>query len=432
MRKEVPFLGHIITPEGIKSNSDKIEAIIKYPIPKTQTEVRTYLGLTDFYRKFIKNYAKISKPLSDTLTKKKTKLDYKNEKFIKAFNKLKELITNAPVLRYPDFDKVFHITSDASNTAVGAVLSQEQHPISNFSRTLNSAEQNYSTIEKELLGIVEACRYFRPYVYGRKFIIETDHKPLTWLWSLKTLNTRLIRWRLKLEEYNYEIKYKKGCENKEADALSRIEINNQEEEEDSLSMLPQASDITPLTNQELAQMFEDEDDATIHTAVENPVFSLPVSDKNIHAFNYSIIIKKGNDYQVKTTKDKLKIQYMIKIIKNDAEAQLLKFFNENVKPNKQYGIYFETEELELIAYRILKENFNEKLKLVKTNTYTTVINRTNFLKELERYHNKTHNGIRETLAHFKKILYMPNMERMIQNYINQCEICLEHKYERRP
>ena len=225
----MPFLGHIITPEVIKPNPHKIEAIIKYPLPKTQTEVRTYLGLTGFYRKFIENYAKISKPLSDT--HEKTKVDYKNRKFIKAFNKLKELITNAPVLRYPDFDKVFHITSDASNTAIGAVLSQEQHPISNFSRTLNSAKEIYSTIEKELLGIVEACRYFRP--YGRKFIIETNHKPLTWLWSLKTPNMRLIRWRLKLEEYNYKIKYKKGCENIVADALSRIEINNQEEEEDS-------------------------------------------------------------------------------------------------------------------------------------------------------------------------------------------------------
>ena len=81
-------------------------------------------------------------------------------------NKLKELITNAPVSRYQDFDRVFHITSDASNTAIGAVLSQEQHPISNFSRTLNSAEQNYSTIEKELLEIIKAYRYFRPYVYG--------------------------------------------------------------------------------------------------------------------------------------------------------------------------------------------------------------------------------------------------------------------------
>ena len=104
---------------------------------------------------------------------------------------------------------------------------------------------------------------------------------------------------MKLVEYNYEIKYKKGCENKVANALSRIEINNQEEEEDSLSIVPQASDIAPLANQELTQSSEHEEDATIHTAEQNPVFSLPVSDKNIHAFNYSIIVKKGNDYQVK-------------------------------------------------------------------------------------------------------------------------------------
>ena len=102
-------------------------------------------------------------------------------------------------------------------------------------------------------------------------------------------------------------------------------------------------------------MLEDDDDTTIHTVEENPVFSLPGSDKNIHAFNDSIIIKKRNDYQVKTTEEKLKIQYMIKINKNDAEAQLPKFFNENVKPNKQYGINFESDELEMIAYRILKK-----------------------------------------------------------------------------
>ena len=177
-----------------------------------------------------------------------------------------------------------------------------------------------------------------------------------------------------------------NSENKVTDALSRIEINNQEEEkEDSLSMLPQASDINPLNNQELTQTSKDEVDATIHTAEQNPVFSLPLSDKNIDAFNCSIIVKKGNDYQVKTTKDKLKIQYLIQINTNNAEAQLLKFLNENVKPNKQYGIYLETEELETIAYRILKEHFNGKLKFVKTNTYTTVINRNNLLKELERY-----------------------------------------------
>ena len=433
LRKEVPFLGHVITPDGIKPNPDKINAIIKYPLPKTQKEIKSFLGLTGYYRKFIKDFAKITKPFTRVL-KKGEKVDYENEEYIEAFNKCKELITNAPILQYPDFEKQFRITSDSSNVAIGAVLSQNDHPISYFSRTLNSAEQNYSTIEKELLAVVEACRHFRPYVYGRKFIIETDHKPLTWLWSLKTPNSRLIRWRIKLEEYDYEVKYKKGCENNVADALSRIEIHNHEDEDvdedDLLSLLPQVSDDNLLTEHEISEILDD--DMTVHTAEEDPIFSLPITEKNIHPFNYSIIIKEGRDYEVKSLKDKLKIQFIVKIDKNNAEIQLLKFFKENIKTDKQYGIYFSSEELEKISYEILKKHFNEKLKIIKTNVYTTTVSRNKFMKELEKYHNQNHNGIHETIAHFKRKLYTLNMERIIQNYINQCEICLEHKYERKP
>ena len=106
-------------------------------------------------------------------------------------------------------------------------------------------------------------------------------------------------------------------------------------------------------------IFED-DLATNHTGKENPVFSLLITDKNIHTFNYSIIVKKGRDYDVKIIKDKLKVQYIIKIYKQDAVTQLLKFFNENIKPVKQYGIYFMNKELEILSYRILKDHFNEK------------------------------------------------------------------------
>ena len=124
----------------------------------------------------------------------------------------------------------------------------------------------------------------------------------------------------------------------------------------------------------------DDDMATVHTADEKPAFSLPITDKNIHAFNYSIIIKGGNDYNLKIIKDKLKVQYTVKINKSNAETHLLKFFKENVKPDKQYGIHFTTEELEIITYRILKDHFNEKLKLTKTTTYTPTIDTNNFMK----------------------------------------------------
>ncbi|KAL7297542.1 hypothetical protein TKK_0009902 [Trichogramma kaykai] len=330
LRKEVPFLGHIITSDGIKPNPEKIKAIVEYPIPKTQKEIKAFLGLSGYYRKCIKDYAKITKPLTNALRKGEA-INIKETNYIEAFNKCKELITNAPILQYPDFDKKFHITSDASNVAVGAVLSQEGHPISFFSRTLNSAEQNYSTIEKELLAIVEACRHFRSYVYGRKFVIEKDHKPLTWLWSLKTPNSKLIRWRIKLEEYDYEVKYRKGCENHVADGLSRVEINALEsdnDEDDLVSMIPQNSENEQHSNESCA------DDETMHTSEENPSFTLPITDKNIHAFTHSIIIKDGRDYDLKIIKDKVKRQVIVKINKFNSEAHLIKFFNENLESDR--------------------------------------------------------------------------------------------------
>jgi len=129
-------------------------------------------------------------------------------------------------LRYPDYTRKFILTTDASNECVGAILSQgeigKDHLIAFASRSLNKAVRNYSTTEKELLAIVWGVRYFRPYLYGTKFTIVTDHKPLTWIVSVKDPGSRLLRWRIKLEEYQYEIVFKKGVTNTNADALSRI------------------------------------------------------------------------------------------------------------------------------------------------------------------------------------------------------------------
>ncbi|OXU23333.1 hypothetical protein TSAR_006982, partial [Trichomalopsis sarcophagae] len=135
---------------------------------------------------------------------------------------------------------------------------------------------------------------------------------------------------------------------------------------------------------------------TAHTAVEDPYYS-----------------QIRRDCDVKINKDKLKIQYMVKINKDESETQLLKFINENIKPDKQYGIYFINDDLEMIAYRVLLKHFNEKLKLIKTNTYTPVIDKNNFLKKLEEYHIKTYNGIQETIAYFKREMYTLNMDRLV-------------------
>jgi hypothetical protein len=223
LRKEVEFLGHVVTQDGIKPNSKKIEAIQKFPVPKTQREIKSFLGLLGYYRRFIKNFAKITKPLTQCL-KKNEKVAHTKE-FLESVALCKNILTTEPVLAYPDFEKPFEVTTDASNYAIGAILSQDNHPLCYASRTLNPAEVNYSTIEKELLAIVWSCKYFRPYLFGRKFTILTDHKPLQWLFSLKEPNSRLVRWRLKLEEFDYVIQYKKGKNNQAADALSRNPVD---------------------------------------------------------------------------------------------------------------------------------------------------------------------------------------------------------------
>ena len=139
---------------------------------------------------------------------------------------MKNILYKEPVLQYPDFS--FVVTMDASGTVLGAILSQgpigKDRPISYASRVLNDAEKNYSTIEKELLAIVYAVGHFRPYLYGNKFILVTDHKPLTWLHKAKDPTSRLARWKIKLAEYDYEIIYKAGKTNVNADALSRNPI----------------------------------------------------------------------------------------------------------------------------------------------------------------------------------------------------------------
>lgn len=177
-----------------------------------------------YYRRFVPKFSQLASPLHKLL-KKDAKYEWTDEQE-RAFQTLKQKLISPPILRYPDYSRGFILTTDASNEGLGAVLSQgeigKDLPVAFASRTLNKAERNYSTTEKELLAIVWGMRYFRPYLFGRKFVVVTVHKPLTWIMSVKDPGSRLLRWRIKLEEYDYDIVYKKGGQNTNADALSRV------------------------------------------------------------------------------------------------------------------------------------------------------------------------------------------------------------------
>jgi hypothetical protein len=198
LRKEVCYLGHVIGHTGVRPDDKRIEAVKHFPEPKTTQELKGFLGLTGYYRRFIPNFSKIAKPLTELL-KKHTPYTW-SERTERAFVTLKNLLISEPILQYPDFTRPFVLTTDASNDAIGAILSQgpigKDLPIAFASRTLNTAERNYPTVEKEFLSIFWGCKYFQQYLYGRKFTVMIDHRPLTWIFSLKDPSSRLLRWRL--------------------------------------------------------------------------------------------------------------------------------------------------------------------------------------------------------------------------------------------
>ncbi|KAL2243765.1 UNVERIFIED_CONTAM: Transposon Ty3-G Gag-Pol polyprotein [Sesamum indicum] len=209
---------------GIEVDKSKIDVIKSLPYPASVREIRFFLGHAGFYRRFIKDFSKIAQPLCALLQKDVTFAF--DDKCMKAFDKLKDSLTSAPVIRPPDWNHPFEIMCDASNHAIGAVLGQkigkDPHVIYYASRMLDSAQSNYTTTEKELLAIVFALEKFRHYLLGTKVVVYSDHAALRYLLSKKEAKPRLIRWILLLQEFNLTIKDKKGAENLVADHLSRL------------------------------------------------------------------------------------------------------------------------------------------------------------------------------------------------------------------
>lgn len=226
-RAEVNFLGHKCTPDGVFPDNAKIQAIQNFPKPHDKDSVKRFAALTNYYRKFIQNYSLIVQPLNK-LTRKRVPFEWSRE-CEGAFQELKSKLTKQPILKYPDFAKPFCVTVDASKSACGAVLSQnfdgEDLPISYISRSFQRAELNKSTIMKELLAIHYAVTYLRPYLYGRKFRVRSDHKPLVFLYNLKNPASKLTQIRLDLDEYDFDVEHIPGKSNVVADALSRISID---------------------------------------------------------------------------------------------------------------------------------------------------------------------------------------------------------------
>lgn len=453
LKREVAYLGHIITPEGVKPNPDKISAILNYPVPKTTKEIKGFLGLLGYYRKFIPNFAHLTKPMTKCL-KKGAKIDISNLEYQQCFETCKTLLTNDPILQYPDFSKPFRLTTDASNTALGAVLSQltrnNDMPVAYASRTLNDSERNYSAIEKELLAIVWAVGYFRPYLYGRKFSIFTDHRPLQWLFAIKEPSSRLFSWKSKLQAYDFEITYKKGSMNVAADALSRIQLEKTDCSHLYLcDMTPTAllntndagsSVVANVDSDGEGSVSDTPSNQTVHSNfLGNTVPTIPIKDQPLNSCLKQIVVKLSKypvPNPITTTQifDN-KTRMTVIITEQNLERDIINFVKEYITPKVRYGIYFK-DNIHQQFSSILATNFtHSNINMTRFTTLLTDVTReTERVNLIAKHHLGTtnHRGINETYEHLKRNFYWPNLKTSIQKYINNCETCLKCKYERTP
>ncbi|GJX94886.1 reverse transcriptase domain-containing protein [Tanacetum coccineum] len=221
MVKEGIILGHKVSGSRIEGDKAKFEAISKLPYPTNVKSIRSFLGHVGFYRRFIKDFSQVARPLTQLLVKDAP--FNLSEECIQAFETLKRELTQAPIMIKPDWSLPFEIMCDASDYAVGAVLGQriDKHfkPIHYASKTMNEAQENYTTTEKELLAVVFAFDKFRQYLVLSKTIVFTDHSAMRYLFTKQDAKPRLIRWILLLQEFDIEIRDKKGAENLAADHL---------------------------------------------------------------------------------------------------------------------------------------------------------------------------------------------------------------------
>ena len=217
---KVVFLGFVVSSKGVHVDESKIEAIKTWPQPTNLQQVRSFLGLAGFYRCFVNDFSTIAAPLHA--------LSKKNAPFVwgslqsTAFDELKSLLTHAPILALPNFDKTFEVHCDASGTGIGGVLMQEKRAIAYFSEKLSGAQLNYPIYDKELYALVRVLHVWEHYLRPHEFVIHTDHETLKYLKGQTKLNKRHAKWSEFIESFPYVIKYIKGKENVVADALSRI------------------------------------------------------------------------------------------------------------------------------------------------------------------------------------------------------------------
>ncbi|CAG2215910.1 unnamed protein product [Mytilus edulis] len=409
-----------ISEQGVQTDPEKIEAVQKWPVPRNAKEIKSFLGLCSYYRKFVKGFADLSRPLHKACDKG-TKFIW-TENCQLAFNSLKEALTTPPILVYPVTDKPFILDTDASNYAVGAVLSQEhdgrEHVIAYMSKALNKHEISYCTTRKELLAVIIALKNFHPYVYGRPVLLRTDNAAVSWLQSLKDPTGQVARWLQTLGTYNFKVTHRAGRKHTNADAMSRNPCKSCKHQED----LNQAeNDNAKEESEHLVEChsnLEKQEEAVEHLATP-----LTEADETPDITEITGLIP-GNIRAV--TRSELKEQQNEMKVN---EALLGKPPWESISSGTSAlkTLWGQWDRLEMhggVLYRRFETNIGQ------TARKQMIVPKSRTQELLHYFHDvpsAAHLGVDKTLEKLKNGFYWPNMKEYVQAYCRSCDSCFARK-----
>ena len=406
-QKSVKFLGHIVSEKGIQTDPEKTEAIQNWPRPKNQKQVRSFVGICSYYRRFIKKFADIARPLHK-LCEKSSTFQW-TEECEEAFTKLKEALMSPPILAYPKMGSNFILDTDASDKAVGAVLSQEQEGqekvIAYMSKAMNVHERNYCVTRKELLAVICALRNFHSYLYGQEVLLRTDNAAVSWMRNLKTPTGQVARWLQELGTYNLKIVHRPGLKHRNADALSRNPCKACSRQERACANSETDSDDEILEKQKVRAITRSQD-STSTTRNQfllcgwhaQTIRQLQLEDKDIGF----LMVKFEQNAQKPTWKEVSDKSTDLKALWNMWDR--FKLFEGN------------------LYIKWTNETEQEQSRLVVPEPYRSVV--------LKYYHDiptAAHLGVEKTVQKIKQNFYWPGMKQYVKDYIRMCDQCASRK-----
>lgn len=438
-RADVTYLGHRCTKDGVLPDNSKIQTMLNYPIPENKDSVKRFVAFSNYYRRFLKNFAQYARPLNQ-LTRRKAEFIWTQE-CQQSFDHIKNALIHPPILQYPDFKREFMLTVDASNYACGAVLSQisgdKDLPIAYASKSFTKGETNKSTIEKELTAIHWAIKHFRPYIYDSHFIVRTDHRPLVHLFKLKDPSSKLTRMRLDLEEHNFTIEYIKGKSNVVADALSRIHINEIKKlkPENKITVMTRSMNRKPLCLPEKSVMIPTKEPQIYEAISANEAQGIPqINGKIVETTQGPIITisvhpnfrsKNIFSFEVPIVNDKSQVfdTVLSKLIKNTDEFGITKV---KIRNDDMLFQYFTVNEFKIHGNKLLKQ-----LKIVIIDP-PKPINDPKTQEELVKFfHNDPiyggHTGKKRMNAKMKSAYTWKGMSKQIAKFVDKCHDCRINK-----